>query len=97
MRISDWSSDVCSSDLVWQGGRNLRASAPGSGARHLRLCQGARIELDLALMAKNSRPISSDAAAIPQCGYWAASAPIESTLEAEIGSASCRERVCQYV
>jgi hypothetical protein len=26
------------------------------------------------MMAKNSRPISSDAAAIPQCGYRAASA-----------------------
>jgi Na+:H+ antiporter, NhaA family len=26
------------------------------------------------MMAKNSRPISSDAAAIPRCGYWAASA-----------------------
>jgi hypothetical protein len=26
------------------------------------------------MMAKNSRPISSDTATIPRCGYWAASA-----------------------
>ena len=33
--------------------------------RHLRLCQEARYGLDLAMMAKDSGPVSSDAAAIP--------------------------------
>lgn len=71
-----------------QGGRSLRAIAPGPSARHLRPCQEARFELDLPMMAKNSRPISSDTAAIARCGYWAASAG-----ESELASAhreSCR-------
>src|SRR3546814_13467739 len=28
MRISDWSSDVCSSDLLWRGGDAFPASGP---------------------------------------------------------------------
>src|SRR3546814_4516546 len=61
MRISDWSSDVCSSDLQGRqralergGGGGLRARADGPG-----------------------RPAG-------HCGL-------------QIGRASCRERVCQYV
>ena len=44
--------------------------SPGLGNRHLRPCQHARFGLDLPMMAKNSQPISSHAAAIPRCGYW---------------------------
>src|SRR3546814_2973527 len=39
MRISDWSSDVCSSDLaifLWGAGRAERKKAPGGGTRRLR-------------------------------------------------------------
>src|SRR3546814_19227933 len=59
MRISDWSSDVCSSDLISDqprsAGRLLRRQPEQGGGRP----QGARGE--------------------------------------QIGRASCRERVCQYV
>src|SRR3546814_1590857 len=68
MRISDWSSDVCSSDLARfhrrrpgdrPAGRSLQARGPG----RTRLLSGLSAQ----------------------------------SAEAEIGRASCRERVCQYV
>src|SRR3546814_8089450 len=61
MRISDWSSDVCSSDL---------------GLRMLRF-------VDLHLF--DHRPA-------PGVGLWQFL-----QVAVEIGRASCRERVCQYV
>src|SRR3546814_3109098 len=64
MRISDWSSDVCSSDLARRPG----ASAPW--------------------LSDSDRKAAGVALAIR-----AASA----TSSPEIGRASCRERVCQYV
>src|SRR3546814_20503485 len=33
MRISDWSSDVCSSDLVWNGGKRRNPPAPKNEVR----------------------------------------------------------------
>src|SRR3546814_13111266 len=33
MRISDWSSDVCSSDLISKSGRTARALGPGNKCR----------------------------------------------------------------
>src|SRR3546814_9189356 len=65
MRISDWSSDVCSSDL---GGGGEAALAGESVAAFDQRVGGAdRLQL------------------VQQCG------------QVEIGRASCRERVCQYV
>src|SRR3546814_1387555 len=81
MRISDWSSDVCSSDLrdgpmrrrsamrwSWRQGRQ-RPSSPGSGS---------------AGSARGERACLVDVLG-------------EVDLLPEIGRASCRERVCQYV
>src|SRR3546814_1812881 len=67
MRISDWSSDVCSSDLDGPGGRRGRSRAP---------------------RRRRGRVGSSG----PAGGPAHADAPGD-----EIGRASCRERVCQYV
>src|SRR3546814_2098564 len=67
MRISDWSSDVCSSDL--QAGGAERAVEPR---------QVAHLE-DL----RDAAPFLAD-----QPGARAGE---------QIGRASCRERVCQYV
>src|SRR3546814_11291373 len=85
MRISDWSSDVCSSDLLRAGGdRGSRAGLRrlvvlGTGARPgLRPgCGGLGADHRLPLCA---RP--GDAAV---------------DYDGEIGRAACRERVCQYV
>src|SRR3546814_10554729 len=69
MRISDWSSDVCSSDLL----------QPAVAGQH-RLQQFAprRAEIAAAELAPH---LAMD----------------DKLRRAEIGRASCRERVCQYV
>src|SRR3546814_5801434 len=86
MRISDWSSDVCSSDLLsdhvrgrldkWRPG-NLPAILPLRSGRFLLLMDikggDALVQLPHA-----------------QEAVWA-------PLSDQIGRASCRERVCQYV
>src|SRR3546814_3920515 len=66
MRISDWSSDVCSSDL-----RLRRLLCP----RRL-----ADAPVELSRRARDHRAAADDRAA-----------------PAQIGRASCRDRVCQYV
>src|SRR3546814_7262435 len=79
MRISDWSSDVCSSDL------RLKRILTNRNA----------IERSLKLIALGERGV-----------YWAGSFIERHALfrneygiheERQIGRASCRERVCQYV
>src|SRR3546814_981596 len=72
MRISDWSSDVCSSDLPL-----FRAGT--------RRCRGARRPAQL-------HPAGAAAPAV-RTGSDRGAARTAS----EIGRASCRERVCQYV
>src|SRR3546814_4909021 len=82
MRISDWSSDVCSSDLL-QRARRL----PGGGAAHR--CRDAR--RDPATDRGMVRPGDDR-------GGWGAVRPRQSErADPQIGRASCRERVCQYV
>src|SRR3546814_3704973 len=75
MRISDWSSDVCSSDLV------DAAAAAGDGQAHALLV--ARRQGDLAALL----------------GHRLGSVlhQVQDRLDQQIGRASCRERVCQYV
>src|SRR3546814_5559129 len=81
MRISDWSSDVCSSDLgrlglgdgLFRDGRRLTNGWFRSACNAISLERVERMQ-----SLERARPI------------W----PI---LAAEIGRASCRERVCQYV
>src|SRR3546814_10640278 len=70
MRISDWSSDVCSSDLVWHCHVAVRAVHQTQAGR----------------AARRSRH------AVSRQGGALLDDPVR-----QIGSASCRERVCQYV
>src|SRR3546814_11881950 len=83
MRISDWSSDVCSSDLP----------APTSETPMQPTCSP--------LMAgrKNvSRSSSEPNRAIGAAMHMAGAQAFRlADATAEIGRASCRERVCQYV
>src|SRR3546814_7338538 len=89
MRISDWSSDVCSSDLLLGGSFN---PAHG-GHRAISLFAMGALELDeLWWLVSPGNPLK------PKEGM----APIKQRLAsacrmAKIGRASCRERVCQYV
>src|SRR3546814_4144871 len=80
MRISDWSSDVCSSDLL-----DALASAGGTkepiGKLVVQLTRGGNVTtmpLDTVIRdPKQNIRLAPD--------------------DVEIGRASCRERVCQYV
>src|SRR3546814_6872614 len=86
MRISDWSSDVCSSDLI--GGPEkayLSASTPTK-------------EIDDGCQGRSSRTIRSRASS----RFDAQRAGRHPYLQGDgrrdqIGRASCRERVCPYV
>src|SRR3546814_3674845 len=75
MRISDWSSDVCSSDLVIHA-HDVKLETSSCGADGTTGC----------------RTIGVSRQEKPQCAPRSIT-----TSSAEIGRASCRERVCQYV
>src|SRR3546814_18460589 len=98
MRISDWSSDVCSSDLVRQG---IRITVRVVG-RFLRQFDGAFCS------DERTGVRCPDAIADPDGPVYLASLSVAASYGkrgsppslggfAEIGRASCRERVCQYV
>src|SRR3546814_7930157 len=81
MRISDWSSDVCSSDLNWWTTTRLRATRSGRSACFV---------LYIICIMRNIRwstqaSVTSDMRGLPSQNHE------------KIGRASCRERVCQYV
>src|SRR3546814_1787260 len=84
MRISDWSSDVCSSDLAILQRPDRSAGAVEALDHRLRhqqrIFQNGRRDEHLGLLAKMK----------------ALRATLAGNIDAEIGRASCRERVCQY-
>src|SRR3546814_10496926 len=87
MRISDWSSDVCSSDLTLIGAYPdyyLRATLEAWSKSGMSVFSPAAIK-------EYSRAFRDPACLSASCEDYRASASIE------IGRASCRERVCQYV
>src|SRR3546814_13772042 len=97
MRISDWSSDVCSSDLVCLQSHydlpvtccdfciilrtHVHEQHPG--------CDQARLQPPIA-----SRPLQGDLDIVNVTLPYIAMAV---NISIKIGRASCRERVCQYV
>src|SRR3546814_2308146 len=103
MRISDWSSDVCSSDLVILTGAGISAE---SGLATFRgpdgLWEGHRVENVCTPEALARDPATvhhfydARRAALASVAPNAAHDAL-ARLDAEIGRASCRERVCQYV
>src|SRR3546814_1518669 len=80
MRISDWSSDVCSSDLHVLAGLHADGPVRGkpAGVQHY-------VEVEL----PDGRIVAPDGV-FPHRRHRLV--PVE-----QIGRASCRERVCQYV
>src|SRR3546814_2398954 len=99
MRISDWSSDVCSSDLIDGDGhnyfrsRNLNKTESKAVfgefywdiSENLKLTSGLRLTED----RKVATPINSQ--------LLLGTGPIGGGFVSQIGRASCRERVCKYV
>src|SRR3546814_10984679 len=92
MRISDWSSDVCSSDLEALQSGQLRGAALDVFAQE-------------PLPAEHVLRTMSNVVLTPHLGASTVEAQQNVALEIadavrsaflEIGRASCRERVCQY-
>src|SRR3546814_3331690 len=85
MRISDWSSDVCSSDLDRLEGRRAAEHAPALGVEPVMQLvddrAGPRLADGKALLGRATVDLALDVVEQPD----------------QIGSASCRGRVCQYV
>src|SRR3546814_14341160 len=82
MRISDWSSDVCSSDLfglpcvIYMGEVDIERQQPNV--------------FRMKLLGAEVRAVKSGSRTLKD-------AMNEALRDWEIGRASCRERVCQYV
>src|SRR3546814_7946424 len=86
LRISDWSSDVCSSDLI--------ALAADAGVTMDTLVRQADIAMYHCKEKGRNRHIWFETGM--EMAVQARN-QIETGIRAEIGRASCRERVCQYV
>src|SRR3546814_2170830 len=84
MRISDWSSDVCSSDLG-----ALRAIHQGPHLREATMPEAVDAT-DTPTPRRKPKPEKTKIAG-------RALKPSTLMMGYEIGRASCRERVCQYV
>src|SRR3546814_2187106 len=86
MRISDWSSDVCSSDLLTEVLGFDRAMAD----------MGKEVDADLAaaVLEEAGRMCADRLHPLNRHGDEEGSRLVDGL---EIGRASCRERVCQYV
>src|SRR3546814_12035126 len=104
MRISDWSSDVCSSDLPGKPHRHLRqGSRRGSGKGLDRGRHAARLESDMAGMnckLSGWPPLFLAIAVLAPLTLTASAADlvrIEGGPFEKIGRASGRERVCTEV
>src|SRR3546814_3221585 len=89
LRISDWSSDVCSSDLIAQQladafGQNFDYTSVANGPSAVSTTFSGYAGVILSFNA--SQTAAADSALNYQTFFFE-----------EIGRASCRERVCQYV
>src|SRR3546814_15081557 len=92
MRISDWSSDVCSSDLQAKGGGEDGAEHDG-GHLYSNEPWGSS---GPGFFAAAGFGLSGAPAGCPAPPVAVALPPANSSSR-EIGRASCRERVCKYV
>src|SRR3546814_14405047 len=106
MRISDWSSDVCSSDLTafaasgavcvainYRMGIDGFLPVPGAPTN-----LGLRdILFALAWVQRNVSAFGGDRANVTVFGESAGAMAIADLVASQIGRASCRERVCQSV
>src|SRR3546814_4022559 len=95
MRICDWSSDVCSSDRI---GPDETMVLPYVAASNFECEAGIAVVIG----KRASHVAAADAMAhvfgyVPFLDGSARGLPPDRTTFFQIGRASCRERVCQYV
>src|SRR3546814_20717029 len=94
MRISDWSSDVCSSDLFVPEAVTLDALSYSEAAELAYF--GAKVLHPMTLVPVLARNIAVIVRNTFKPEHPGTRLSRERQLD-QIGSASCRERVCQYV
>src|SRR3546814_2545010 len=97
MRISDWSSDVCSSDLTDADDNQI-----GGNHRAIRQADAGHAVLALDRLDANAQAQVDAMVAVflfIEARQFLARDTRQHAIERfeEIGRASCRERVCQYV
>src|SRR3546814_16316792 len=105
MRISDGSSDVCSSDLkrkwVWAAVCALATGAMASSASardgEMAHHKGHHQWSQASLQAQASAVVTQDMVRITLASELTGTSQTAVAQDLKIGSASCRERVCQYV
>src|SRR3546814_16808551 len=101
MRISDWSSDVCSSDLLIidtpEDARAIVGIAKANGYSFIKAYTNLSAEAFAALTDEAKRQgigvVGHNVKAVGLARQLAAGQAMFAPVE-EIGSASCRERVC---
>src|SRR3546814_16777280 len=99
MRISDWSSDVCSSDLDQGHVSTPKKKRAAATDRPFVSCHSGPDQI----LPVSSGTALKRSATRPRSATWkigASSSLLIATIVFEsfkIGRASCRERVCQYV
>src|SRR3546814_9124070 len=97
--MSDWSSDVCSSDLFVLSAISAAMLLAGCASTHGLTPGGRVIEADSLSSSRSlGTPALSDAA-FPAQDWWTTlgDPQLDALIREEIGRASCRERGCQYV
>src|SRR3546814_12188345 len=94
MRISDWSSDVCSSDLEAGVAEHvLDVELPAVDLRRLLVHR----HVDAEHRQRIARLAGDGAGRLPVLADAGLDHPRRTGIVVEIGRASCRARVCQYV
>src|SRR3546814_1845005 len=108
MRISDWSSDVCSSDLREEKLQEVPIAVTAMDAKQIET-RGIQNVGDLSALAPGlqiSKTASNSTISqitirglsqINPAIYWDPAVGVYVDGVYKIGRASCRERVCQYV
>src|SRR3546814_12246712 len=99
MRISDWSSDVCSSDLGPRG-RRRRKLAIGDDGRGAVFGNRYRARLwhPLQRIAQGGHVVIGRRAVIVVAHTAPAPLPVVAVeIEAEIGRTACKDSTCMYV
>src|SRR3546814_21065178 len=90
MRISDWSSDVCSSDLI----ADDSVSVDDDASRYAEIAHEAT---DIVQMLGIVPDFLTAVDGVVFNGTMVARLFTHQAAHDQIGSATCRERVCQYV
>src|SRR3546814_20044077 len=102
MRISDWSSDVCSSDLPRVEGSTARSGGISSSSGIFIEGQPCRLRITLGTLSNGREEYADGKASVRQWSFGRRGGCGDGRVvpglgPAEIGRASCRGRVCQYV